>query len=256
MRTELERIAWEAGQRMAELRREGFSVYEKEGTGNYVTDADRRVQELLRESLYRLLPEAGFVGEESEEKPENGGGLRWIVDPIDGTANYIRRIPHSAVSIGLVEENSPVAGVVFNPFTGALWSGQQGKGAYLGGERIYAADRPLARSVISVGFSAYYREQTPQLFGMLQQLFERGEDLRSLGSASLDLCMIGSGGLDAFVELRLQPWDYTASACILTEAGGRISAMDGSPLPYDRSSSLLAAGPGCYEEVLRLIAMY
>ena len=252
MRKKLEKIALEAGQRMQAMQKQGIHVDKKEGIGNYVTDADVAVQQFLQEQLRALLPEAGFAGEESKGQENSLQGLRFIVDPIDGTANFARGIPWSGVSIGLVEGETVLCGAVANPYTKDVYGAERGKGAYRNGERIYASKRPLREALVSAGFTSYSRELTDTMFRMFRALFEKCEDMRSFGAAAPGLCMLGAGMTDVYVELRLQPWDYAAASCIITEAGGRISTLDGSPVSFVRESSVLAAGAACYEEALEI----
>jgi len=246
MRTRLEQLIQLAGKQI--LSGDGSAVTEKEGIGNYVTELDQRLQEQLRQELAILLPEAGFQGEEGGKTQTTG--LRWIVDPIDGTTNFIRSLHYSCVSIALAEDNTPLMGVVYNPYTGQCYSAEKGKGAWCNGTPLSVSGRTLDRSLVSVGFTAYEREQTDRMFRLFRGLFDRGEDIRSFGSAALDLCAVGSGALDVFVELQLKPWDYAAAACIITEAGGVISDLQGDPLPLHTGSGVLAAGKAAYEQAL------
>jgi myo-inositol-1(or 4)-monophosphatase len=246
MREKLEKIIRSAGAKL--LTGEGRTVTEKEGVGNYVTELDQSLQEQLREELAVLLPEAGFQGEEGGKSQTYG--LRWIVDPIDGTTNFIRGLHYSCVSIALAEDNTPLLGVVFNPYTGQCYSAEKGKGAWCNGVPLTVSDRTFDRALVSVGFTSYEREQTDRMFRLFRGLFDCCEDIRSFGSAALDLCAVGAGGLDVFAELLLKPWDYAAAACIITEAGGVISDLSGNPLPLDRGSGVLAADKAAYEQAL------
>lgn len=252
MREKLEKIAFEAGQKIIELRNPRLLVETKEGIGNYVTSADLEVQHFVQQRLQELLPEAEFVGEESLKSEEDAAGLRWIVDPIDGTANYVRGLPYSGVSIALAEGNTAIAGAVMNPFTGELYSAQQGKGAFCNGERMYASERPLSQALISVGYTSYSRELTDEMFHLFRALFDSCEDFRSFGAAAPELCQVAAGRTDAYVELRLYPWDYAAASCIITEAGGKLTDMEGNPISLVRASSVLAAGKACYDAVLEI----
>ena len=172
------------------------------------------------------------------------------MDPIDGTTNFIRSLHYSCVSIALAEDNTPLLGVVYNPYTGQCYSAEKGKGAWCNGTPLSVSGRTLDRSLVSVGFTAYEREQTDRMFRLFRGLFDPGEDIRSFGSAALDLCAVGAGALDVFVELQLKPWDYAAAACIITEAGGVISDLQGNPLPLHTGSGVLAAGKAAYKQAL------
>lgn len=246
MRMILEKLIRTAGQQL--LSGEGRAVTEKEGIGNYVTELDKRLQEQLRDDLSKLLPEAGFQGEEGGSCQTSG--LRWIVDPIDGTTNFVRGLRYSCVSVALAEDDTPLMGVVYNPYADQCYSGEKGKGAWCNGQPIHVSERELSRSLLGVGITAYEREETERMFRLFQNLFAHCEDLRSFGSAALDLCAVGAGTLDVYVELQLQPWDYAAASCIITEAGGVISDLKGNPLPFHTGSGVLAADKAAYEEAL------
>ena len=250
MRQALTMIARQAGRMMREARAGGVTVTAKEGIGNFVTDCDENVQRFLQRELRALLPEAGFVGEEDHMQDRGGDGLRWIVDPIDGTANFIRGMNYSAVSIGLAEGKQVLAGAVYNPFSDELFYGEQGKGAFLNDAPIHAARRPLKQGFVCMGITNYSRDETERMFSIMRGLFDRCEDLRSNGACSLDICSVAAGRLDAYAELRLCPWDYAAASCVLLEAGGRISEISGNPLPLNQNGSVLAASAACYDEAL------
>lgn len=246
MRRKLETLVKYLGRQL--LTTGSCPVEEKDGIGNYVTQMDQQLQEQLRRELSVLLPEAGFQGEEGGKTQTCG--LRWIVDPIDGTTNFIRGLHYSCISVALAEENTPLLGVVYNPYLDRCYSGEKGKGAWCDGELLRASCRELSRSLAGVGFTAYEREQTDRMFRLFRGLFDHCEDIRSFGSAALDLCAVGEGALDVYAELQLQPWDYAAAACIITEAGGVISDLNGDPLPLHTGSGVLAANKAAYQQAL------
>jgi myo-inositol-1(or 4)-monophosphatase len=227
------------------------SITTKPGSANFVTVYDVSVQNFLMREIKARFPSATFI---AEEKDNDSGVLEsdccFIIDPIDGTTNFIRGLHYSCVSIALAEDNTPLLGVVFNPYTGQCYSAEKGKGAWCNGVPLNVSDRTLDRALVSVGFTSYEREQTDRMFRLFRGLFDCCEDIRSFGSAALDLCAVSAGGLDVFAELLLKPWDYAAAACIITEAGGVISDLSGNPLPLDRGSGVLAADKAAYEQAL------
>jgi myo-inositol-1(or 4)-monophosphatase len=157
---------------------------------------------------------------------------------------------YSAVSIGLVKDGKPELGVVYNPFSRELYSAKRGGGASLNGRPIHVSVRPMKDAIITFGATNYQKDLTDRMFRTLRGLFDRCEDLRQFGAASLDICRVAAGRLDAFVELRLNPWDHAAGACILQESGGRITTAEGAPIPFDSETSILAANDICYEQAL------
>lgn len=243
-------IAREAGQLILEPSQ--IMVTEKEGVGNFVTDYDVRVQRLILERLSQICPEASFLGEEGERHDGLPEGDCFVVDPIDGTQNFINGYRHSCVSIGLLRNGLPELGVVFNPYQDDLFYAQRGEGAFWNERPLFPSDKPLSQSVVLFGTAAYDRGLAEATFRLLRSCFDHALDLRSSGSAALDVCYVAAGRCNAFFELHLEPWDYCAASVILEEAGGRISQISGTPLDFTQGVSVLAAGPGAYDEMLAL----
>lgn len=219
-------------------------IHQKAGKGNFVTDYDSKVQETLKARLLALVPEAVFLGEEDEmDHTDISNGYAFIVDPIDGTANFTRGYNASCISVALAENGFPVLGVVYNPYGKETYYAEKGKGAFLNGERIHASDRTLEEGIILFGTSPYYQELKKKAFEVAFRYVSCGEDLRRSGSAALDLCMVASGRAEFFFELLLSPWDYAAAALLVEEAGGLVSDLQGNPLSYDRKQTVTARGP-------------
>lgn len=248
MLQQIKTLAKEAGQILLEA--VSAQVTAKEGVGNFVTDYDVRVQKLIFDRLREIHPAASFMGEEDEIHTADLAGDCFIVDPLDGTQNFINGYRHSAVSIGMTRGGEPVLGVVYNPYMDELFWAEKGKGAYCNGVPIKASSVPLSESVLLFGCSSYNREQTDYTFRLLRQLFDRALDLRSSGSAALDLCYVASGRVNLFFEYQLSPWDYCAGSLILSEAGGQATQLSGIPLDMEKPGSVLAAGSNAYYEAL------
>ena len=231
-------------------------ISEKSGRANFVTKYDVQVQSYLKSRLASIIPDAAFVGEEGEadhnaEKIDSG--ICFIVDPIDGTTNFIFGARRSAVCIAVSEMGEITAGVVYNPYNGEMFSALKGAGAYLNGERIHTREHELKESVFMFGTSPYYKELQDSTWKAARALFEATLDLRRGGSAAIDLCWLASGRAGVFLEMRLSPWDYAAAKIILEEAGGKMTAADGSPVTVDRPSSVLAASSKAYDEALETV---
>lgn len=250
MLEQIKALAKEAGAIFLEAT--SAKVSAKEGVGNFVTDYDVRVQELIYQRLRQIHPDAALMGEEDEDHTANLAGDCFIVDPLDGTQNFINGYRHSCVSIGMTRAGEPVLGVVYNPYQDELFWAEKGKGAYCNGKPLHTDAAPLSESVLLFGCSSYNREQTDFTFRLLRELFDRALDLRSSGSAALDLCYVAAGRVNLFFEYQLSPWDYCAGSLILTEAGGRVSQLSGAPLDLANGGSVLAAGPNAYEEALQV----
>ena len=175
---------------------------------DYVTNVDLAVQAFLRKRLAALAPDVQFMGEEQDNTGLDWSRPCWILDPVDGTTNLIHSFRHSAISLALAEGGQIVFGVVYNPYTGTV----PGR-----------------------------RELADAAFRQMRALYDRCQDVRRTGCASLDLCWVACGRLDGYVELSLQPWDYAAGMRIAAEAGGKVTAPDGSPLSLREGGPLLAS---------------
>lgn len=237
-------IALRAGEFAARRRTEGVSVAaSKSSPVDVVTEADRETERLIRDALAEARPHDGFFGEESGAEA-GSSGLTWIVDPIDGTVNFLYGIPHYAVSIAVVEgEPDPLtwtalAGCVFNPASGELFTASAGGGAFLGERRLaMPGPGPLSEALVGTGF-AYDSVVRGEQGALVAALLPFVRDIRRLGTASLDLCFVAAGRLDAYFERTLSPWDHAAGALIAREAGAVVKGVgDAAP-----SRELILAG--------------
>jgi myo-inositol-1(or 4)-monophosphatase len=196
-----------------------------------VTQADRDTEALIRSALADVRPNDGFLGEESGAEAGTSG-LTWVVDPIDGTVNYLYGIPHYAVSIAVVEgEPDPLtwnalAACVVNPASGELFTAEKGGGAFLGGSPIRVADSvELSQALVATGFG-YDSDVRARQGKLIAKLLPLVRDIRRQGTASLDLCFVASGRLNAYFETSLAPWDHAAGTLIAREAGARVSGLN------------------------------
>ncbi len=210
------------------------------GRADFVTQTDLNIQRYIKEALYEAYPQMGFMGEE-ENTNVGSDSVRWILDPIDGTTNYIYHYNHSAISLGLKGESGILFGVVYNPFTGELFSAMKGKGAFLNDSPIHVTDtETLDDALIAIGTSPYNKELAPDVFRKIEKLYGRVLDIRRTGSSALDLAYVACGRLDAYFEYRLKPWDYAAGDIILSEAGGVMRGIGGNQISYERASDVVA----------------
>ena len=225
----------------------------KEGLANYVTDRDLETQNFLVENLKKIIPAADFLAEESDDNCGTHEGLTFVIDPIDGTANFIRDLHNSAISVGLYSGSTGIFGLVYQPYNDRLFSGILGQGSYLNGSRISVSERALDKSIVGLGTSPYYREELGKKTGeIIGRLLEDAEEVRRFGSAAQDLCLVAAGMLDCFFELRLSPWDFAAGTVIIKEAGGIITDLNGNtPCPYEKSPIICGSGAN-YRELLSI----
>lgn len=227
-------------------------IQSKQGSANFVTKYDVQVQDFLYRELKSLYPEATFIGEEDDKKTTSQSDTCFIIDPIDGTTNFIFDYHHSSISVAYCINGKVEAAVVYNPYLNEVFSAERGKGAYLNDRRLKMADRRLAEGIVCIGTSPYYREKTDLTFLLTRKLFDRCLDIRRTGSAALDLCYVAAGRFVLFLELLLSPWDFAAASLIITEAGGIIRTMDGRSINFDNPCAIIAATPAAYEEYVYL----
>ncbi|MGJ9412514.1 inositol monophosphatase family protein [Aeromicrobium sp. CF4.19] len=204
----------------------------KSSPTDVVTEVDRACEELIRERLLRQRPDDGFVGEEGDDVPGTSG-VDWIVDPIDGTVNFVYGIPAYAVSIAASIAGRPVAGHVVNIATGQEWGAVAGGGAWRWegrGRTVLQAPEPpgLDQMLIGTGFS-YVRSIREHQAAAVAALLPHVRDVRRIGSAALDLCALAEGRLDGYVEQGLHPWDLAAGGLVASEAGVRLGGLEGGP---------------------------
>jgi myo-inositol-1(or 4)-monophosphatase len=253
-------IAREAGELAARRRREGVEVADtKSSVVDVVTAADREVERLIRDRLADARPADGILGEEEGGAQTGTSGLTWVVDPIDGTTNYLYGIPHYAVSIAVVDgEPDPLTwadavGVVHNPASGELYAAAKGQGATLDGASIHVAEPvPLAEALIGTGF-AYASEMRGVQGAIVARLLPGVRDIRRQGTASLDLAFVASGRLNAYFERTLSPWDHAAGAIIAREAGAVVKGLGDAPPSRD---FILAAHPALAPELEAVLMLY
>jgi myo-inositol-1(or 4)-monophosphatase len=212
-----------------------------------VSDADRAAEAAIEELIRRERPDDELVSEEGAAAAGTSG-RRWVVDPLDGTTNFLYGFPQWAVSVAAEDGDGGLAGVVFDPVRDELFGAARGGGAELNGTPIRVrSGTPLARSLVATGFAydaALRAAQAP----VLERVLPAVRDLRRGGAAALDLAWLAAGRLDAYYERGLQPWDWAAGRLIVVEAGGAVAELDGEP------AGLAAAAPELLEELVALVA--
>ncbi len=244
------RAAQRAGALLHDDRPEVLEVSAKSSPTDVVTHMDRAAEDLLRTIILGERPDDGILGEEGGER-QGSSGVRWVIDPLDGTTNYLYRLPLWSVSVAAEWDGQVVAGVVHAPALGLTYAARLGGGAReLVGDRVVIASgaSELAQSLISTGFG-YDSEQRRRQAEALVHVAPRVRDVRRLGSAAIDLCWVADGRTDAYVESRLHPWDVAAGALIAREAGA-IVVGDDDPV---RAPYVLASTPGIVEELMSLL---
>lgn len=225
------------------------------GPGDFVSAADRKAEKIVFEELSKARPGYSFLMEESGAVHGKDDQHRWIIDPLDGTTNFLHGIPHFAISIGLEREGVLVAGVVYNPASDELFTAEKGKGAFLNDRRRLrvAARRTLADAVVVTGIPHRGRPGHPRFLDEMKTVMMEVAGLRRSGSAALDLAYIAAGRYDGYWERGLKPWDLAAGIVLVREAGGHVSDVAGGDKALE-SGNVLAGNSAITKALLPLLA--
>ncbi|HEX4813644.1 MAG TPA: inositol monophosphatase family protein [Nonomuraea sp.] len=221
----------------------------KSSPTDVVTALDTASEELIRERILAARPGDRILGEEGGEEPGESD-VRWIVDPVDGTVNFLYGLPDWAVSIGVEVGGRVVAGAVYIPARGEVYTAALGEGAWLGGRRLRCnTGVPLAQALVATGFG--YAAATRAVQGrVVAEVLSRVRDIRRGGSCAVDLCSVADGRVDAYYERGVNPWDYAAAGLVATEAGARLGGLRGRPVGPEFA---LCAAPGLFEDLHDLL---
>lgn len=234
----------QCGRMILKADRSGMQIDSKSGCANFVTEYDKKVQDMLRCKLAKILPDALFIGEEGETETYSDKGRFFIVDPIDGTTNFIKDYRVSCISVALVEDGRVTIAFVYNPYMDELFWAKRGEGAYCNGRRLKVSEQSLDNGIVIFGTSPYDATLSEMSFKKAYEYFKQSLDIRRSGSAALDLCSIAAGRAELFFEMILQPWDYAAGVLLVEEAGGKVTTVEGDEVSLDKGCSILARGSG------------
>jgi myo-inositol-1(or 4)-monophosphatase len=227
------------------------------GPGDFVSRADRMAEKTIRAALHEARPTYGFLGEECGHLPGEDPTRRWVVDPLDGTTNFLHGLPHWAVSIALEHKGQIVSGVIYDPVKDELFHAEKGEGAWMNERRLRVSGRTrLIESIFATGIPFGARRTLPATLQDLARLMPECAGVRRMGSAALDLAYVAAGRYEGFWERELNPWDIAAGMIIVTEAGGFVGAIRDGHDPYthgdivaanadifERFAAILRAGP-------------
>jgi myo-inositol-1(or 4)-monophosphatase len=223
------------------------------GPANFVTMADRRAEEMLCSDLSKSRPGYGFIGEEGGNRIGEDKSHTWIVDPLDGTTNFLHGIPQFAISIGLQREGTMIAGVIYNPANDELYTAERGKGAFLNDQRLRVAGRrKLSECVIACGLPHIGRGDHELSRLEMAEIQNKVAGLRRFGAASLDMAFVAAGRLDGYWERNLQSWDMAAGAIIVREAGGIVSCVDGDSDPL-QTGHVICGNEFIHAELVKIL---
>ncbi len=247
MLTIARRAAEEAGRIIQRGYREldRLQIHDK-GRGDLVSAVDQQSEQVIRQILAEKFPDHDILGEDlgGNATTKSSNEYQWVIDPLDGTANFLHGLPQFAVSIGLLKKGIPEIGIVYNPISDDWFYAARGQGAQLNGQRIRAnTQRDPGRSFVATGFPYKFTDQMPQQIAYVESVLQDFSDLRRLGSAALDICYVACGRLDGYFELGLYPWDMAAGILIAQESGAIVTDFNGQKAMLENGTLITANVP-------------
>lgn len=229
-----------------------LGVEDKGSSVNLVTKYDKMIQDYLFSELSKVCPDCSFLGEEGNGNKEVKDGYCFIIDPIDGTTNFIKGFQHSAISVGLAKDKELVMGVVMDPDLGNIFYAEKGRGAFLNGKQIHVSQCNLENSLVLFGTCPYEHELANKTFRLTEQVFYNSIEVRRAGSAALDICYVAAGKADLYYELILRPWDLAGATVVLTEAGGTFMTLEKQPVSLNKISSYVCGNEKNVSEFFKI----
>jgi myo-inositol-1(or 4)-monophosphatase len=251
----LTQVAIDAAQQAGVILRNGFGkpcqISLKPGIQNFVTEYDYAAERLIMDIIHTKFPDHGFLCEESGASYE-GAEVIWIIDPLDGTANFTRQIPIFSISIAALGPKGLITGVIYQPMSGELFLGETGKGSYLNNDKMFVSkSQTVAKGIAATGFP---RDISSNPMGCIEhfiKILKLETTIRNFGSSALNMAYVAAGRFDAYWSVSLHPWDFAAAALLIKEAGGKCTTYDGTPLSFLQASSVVATNGIIHEEMLQ-----
>lgn len=226
---------------------------ELKGTNDFVTNVDKEAEQAIISTIQSSFPDHSFVAEESGVTEGSDSRHQWIIDPLDGTTNFVKGIPHFAVSIALKVDGKLEQAVILDPIRGELFTASKGAGAQLDGRRIRVSKaKELSGTILATGFPFKQKHQLDAYLAIFSELFPQVSDMRRAGSAALDLAYVAAGRMEGFWEMGLKPWDTAAGQLIAREAGAVVADFEGGD-KYDKSGNIVVATPKVLGAILKAI---
>lgn len=222
------------------------------GKDDYVTEVDLYIQNMIKNRLSNLYPNIQFIGEENNLHVADFNQLCWVLDPIDGTTNYIHDYKCSVISLALLEKGKTILGVVYNPYLNEMFEAEIYKGAFLNGVPIHVSDNTdISRSLVAVGTSPYYKDEKTIVnnFSIMKDVLMHCTDIRRSGSATFDMVNVACGRIEAYLEHNVKLWDYAAAKLIVEEAGGIVCDYEGHPITHKLNTDFIAGNKKIVETI-------
>ena len=230
-----------------------LGIEDKGSAVNLVTKYDKMIQDFLFTELEKIVPGCKFLGEEGDDNKVLTDGYCFVIDPIDGTTNFIKGFQHSAISVGLAKDREMIMGVVLDPDLNNVFYAEKGKGAFLNGKPIHTSDCSLDKSLVLFGTCPYEHELAHKTFELTEKIFYKAVEVRRAGSAALDICYVASGKADLYYEMILRPWDWAGASLILSEAGGKATTFEKQKLNANKITSFVCGNEKVLEEFYEIL---
>lgn len=230
-----------------------LGIEDKGSAVNLVTKYDKMIQDFLFAELEKIVPGCKFLGEEGDDNKVLTDGYCFVIDPIDGTTNFIKGFQHSAISVGLAKDREMIMGVVLDPDLNNVFYAEKGKGAFLNGKPIHTSDCSLDKSLVLFGTCPYEHELAHKTFELTEKIFYKAVEVRRAGSAALDICYVASGKADLYYEMILRPWDWAGASLILSEAGGKATTFEKQKLNANKITSFVCGNEKVLEEFYEIL---
>lgn len=247
------RAARAAGNLISRNLGQGTFAVEEKAKNDLVTDIDKECERTVASILLKAYRDHSILGEENQVQGNKDSEYKWIIDPIDGTTNFVKGIPHSSVSIALQHKGVTTVGVVYDPIANELFTAARGEGAYMNGHRIRVSSlQSLDSAIVCTAFPVRYRERMNDYLPLFAKLINNCADVRRTGCASLDLCYTACGRFDAYLEQGLKPWDFSAGELIVREAGGVATDFMGTP-NFTRTGNIVVGNPYLVQALLNKV---
>ncbi len=232
---------------------EDLCIEDKGSAVNLVTKYDKIIQDFLFDELKKIVPDCTFLGEEGGGNKRLTDGYCFIIDPIDGTTNFIKGFQHSAISVGLAKDREMIIGVVLDPDLNNIFYAEKGRGAFLNGNPIHVSDCSIDKSLVLFGTCPYEHELAHKTFELTEKIFYKAIEVRRVGSAALDICYVASGKADLYYEMILRPWDWAGASLILKEAGGEAYTFEKEPLDADKTTSFVCGNKNSLNDFYEIL---
>lgn len=230
-----------------------LGIEDKGSAVNLVTKYDKMIQDFLFEELEKIVPGCNFLGEEGEDNKTLTDGYCFVIDPIDGTTNFIKKFQHSAISVALAKDREFIIGVVLDPDLNNLFYAEKGKGAYLNGNKISVSDCGIDKSLVLFGTCPYEHELARKTFELTEKVFYKAIEVRRGGSAALDICYVASGKADLYYEMILRPWDWAGASVILREAGGLAYTFEKEAIDANKITSFVCGNENSLRDFYEIL---